>query len=90
MVLLENDLLHVKKRRLFVPENSRLRYELLHETHDRVRGTSRLGNDVYVVVMLTLLLVKHRDNIKSYVKTCIVCQQDKERRKKTSLLPCSP
>ncbi|KAM1508653.1 hypothetical protein ACFX10_017925 [Malus domestica] len=78
---LEDSLLYTKGKRIYVPKWGSLRKEILKECHDSMwaghPGTHRtlaLVSDAYYWPQM-------RDDVDSYVKTCLVCQQDKVEQK---------
>ncbi|KAM2418624.1 hypothetical protein ACFX1W_025288 [Malus domestica] len=78
---LEDGLLYTKGKRIYVPKWGSLRKEILKECHDSMwaghPGTHRtlaLVSDAYYWPQM-------RDDVDSYVKTCLVCQQDKVEQK---------
>ncbi|KAI3412628.1 Hydrolase_4 domain-containing protein [Psidium guajava] len=77
----EDDLLYAKGRRLYVPLYGNLRRDVLRECHDS-KWAGHPG------VHRTLALVEEhyfwphlRDDVEVYVRTCLVCQQDKLEQK---------
>ncbi|PKI73202.1 hypothetical protein CRG98_006400 [Punica granatum] len=77
----EDDLIYTKGRRVYVPLYDNLRRETLRECHDS-KWAGHLG------IHRTLVLVEERyywpqlwDNVETFMKTCLVCQQDKRERK---------
>ncbi|KAH0689277.1 hypothetical protein KY289_016635 [Solanum tuberosum] len=83
----EDDLLYFKGGRIVVPNGDGLRKDLMKEVHD----TTWAGHPS-VEWMLALLFriyfwPKMEDDTETYVKTCHICQVDKnEHKKKASLL----
>ena len=71
--------------------SSKLRWELLKETHHTKR-VGHPGEDRTLALLLQLFhWPKMKEDVQSYVKTCHVCQVDKtERRKEVSLLQPLP
>ncbi|PKI60465.1 hypothetical protein CRG98_019119 [Punica granatum] len=77
----EDDLVYTKGRRVYVPLYDNLRREILRECHDsKWAGHSGIHR--------TLALVEERyywpqlrDDVETFVKTCLVCQQDKIEQK---------
>jgi len=74
---LKDDLFNTKGRRLYVPLHGKLQKEILHECHNfkwadhpRINCTMALVEDQYYWSHI-------RDNVEAYVRTCLVCQQDK-------------
>jgi len=88
---LEGDLLYMKGKRLYVSLFGNLRRELLKECYDslwsghpRVHRTLALTEENYYWSRL-------RDDFEAYVKTCLMCQQDKtEERVLAELLEPLP
>ena len=73
----EDDLVYIKGSRVYVPSYGNLRKEVLKECHDSkwaghpgIHRTLALVEDSYYWPHL-------RDDVEAYVKTCLVCQQDK-------------
>lgn len=73
----EDGLLFTKGRRIYVPQYGKLRKEIIRECHDTkwaghpgIRRTMALVEDRYYWPNM-------RDDVEAYVKTCLVCQQDK-------------
>ena len=73
----EDGLLYKKGKRLYVPRWGSLRRNLIKECHDskwaghpRQRRTRALLESVYYWPQI-------RDDVETYVRTCLVCQQDK-------------
>ncbi|CAL5371561.1 unnamed protein product [Camellia sinensis] len=81
---LENDLLHGKGDRLYVPSVGGLRLELLRETHDP-QGAGHPGQQrMMALLSRSYCWPKMEDDVEAYVKTCLVCQLDKTERKKAA------
>ncbi|PKI66399.1 hypothetical protein CRG98_013201 [Punica granatum] len=77
----EDDLVYIKGRRVYVPLYDNLRREILRECHDskwaghpRIHRTLALVEERYYWPQL-------RDDVEIFVKTCLVCQQDKTEQK---------
>ena len=77
----DNGLLHTKGKRVYVPHHGNLRREILRESHDSkwaghqgVRRTLALVGEFYYWPHLF-------EDVEAYVKTCLVCQQDKTENK---------
>ena len=73
----DDDLILAKGNRIYVPPHDNLRREVMKECHDSkwaghpgVHRTLALVGDAYYWPNL-------RDDVEAYVKTCLVCQQDK-------------
>ncbi|RVW74338.1 Transposon Ty3-G Gag-Pol polyprotein [Vitis vinifera] len=74
---MEDDLLYTKGRRLYVPKWGNIRRNLIKECHDTKwaghpgqRRTRALLESAYYWPQI-------RDEVEAYVRTCLVCQQDK-------------
>ena len=87
----EDGLLYSTGRRLFVPRYDNLRRDIMKECHDSkwaghpgVRRTLALASEAY-------FWPKMEGDIEAYVKTCLVCQQDKtEQQASAGLLQPLP
>ena len=73
----EDGLLYTKGKRLYVPKWGSIRRNLIKECHDskwaghpRQRGKRALLESIYYWPQI-------RDDVETYVRTCLVCQQDK-------------
>ncbi|KAL1151422.1 hypothetical protein V6Z11_A09G040800 [Gossypium hirsutum] len=74
---LEGELLYTHRQRLYVPQHGNLQREVMKECHDsKWAGHPRVHR--------TLALLEDRfywphmgDDVETYVKTCLICQQDK-------------
>ncbi|KAI5351342.1 hypothetical protein L3X38_004233 [Prunus dulcis] len=84
---LEDDLLYAKGGRVYVPSRGGLRKELLREMHDS-QWAGHLGVDrMTTLVSRSYYWPMLENDIEAYVKTCLVCQQDKfEWKKEAGLL----
>ena len=73
---LEQDLLYAKEGRIFMP-NGELQKYLMTETHDP-QCARHLGRERMVALLLqTYYWPKMEDDVELYVRTCLMCQQDK-------------
>ncbi|CAH9148077.1 unnamed protein product [Cuscuta epithymum] len=83
----ENGLLYTKGRRLYVPKWGSLRRDLVKECHD-TRWAGHPGQRRTLALVETAYFwPQMRDTVELYVKTCLVCQQDKvENRQPAGLL----
>ncbi|RVW22706.1 Transposon Tf2-2 polyprotein [Vitis vinifera] len=87
----EDGLLYTKGRRLYVPKWGNIRRNLIKECHDTKwaghpgqRRTRALLESAYYWPQI-------RDEVEAYVRTCLVCQQDKvEQRQPKGLLEPLP
>ena len=87
---LENKLLYFTGRKLYVP-SSKLRRELLKETHDTKWVGHPREERTLALLARSFHWPKMKEDVKAYVKTCHVCQVYKiERKKETSLLQPLP
>lgn len=88
---LEDNLLHAKGDRLYVPVIGGLRQTLLRETHDAQWAGHPGRQRMLALLARAYYWPKMEDDIEAYVKTCLVCQQDKtERKKEAGLLQPLP
>jgi hypothetical protein len=87
---LEDGLLYAKGRRLYVPSGA-VRRELLKESHDS-QWAGHPGGERMLALMSRSYYWPHlREDVELYVKTCLVCQQDKgSQRKEAGLLQPLP
>ena len=82
---LENELLYFTRGKLYVP-SSKLRRELLKETHD-IKWAGHLGEERTLALLArSFHWPKMKEDVQAYVKTCHVCQVDKTERKKEAEL----
>ncbi|KAG6522526.1 hypothetical protein ZIOFF_019666 [Zingiber officinale] len=88
---IEDDLLVYKGGRVFVPAAGGLRKELLKETHDPLWAGHPGVERMLALLARSYIWPKMENDVKAYVKTCLVCQQDKtERKKEAGLLQPLP
>ena len=87
---LENELLYFTIGKQYV-HSSKLRRELLKETHD-TKWAGHLGEERTLSLLArSFHWPKMKEDVQAYVKTCHVCQVDKtERKKETGLLQPLP
>ena len=81
---LENDLLYTKGRRLYVPKWENLRRKLVRECHDTKWAGHQGQRRTLALIESSYYWPQMRDEVESYVKTCLVCQQDKIENKTPS------
>ncbi|KAE8689123.1 hypothetical protein F3Y22_tig00110943pilonHSYRG00133 [Hibiscus syriacus] len=88
---LEGDLLYHRGHRLFVPRYGKLRKELMKECHDS-KWVGHPGVDRTLALLSKQYYWPHiAEDVQAYVKTCLVCQQDKiEAKKPAGLLQPLP
>jgi len=70
-------LLYTKGSRLFVPKWGNLRRELIKECHDSKWAGHPGMKRTLALLKTTYYWPQMRDEVESYVRTCLVCQQDK-------------
>ncbi|KAG6506505.1 hypothetical protein ZIOFF_031829 [Zingiber officinale] len=88
---IEDDLLVYKGGRVFVPAAGGLRKELLKETHDPLWAGHPGVERMLALLGRSYIWPKMENDVEAYVKTCLVCQQDKtERKKEAGLLQPLP
>jgi hypothetical protein len=82
---LRNGLVWYKQNRLYVPEGS-IRDTLLKECHDRPlagqSGPQRTTNCTTTFLKKSYYWPNLKDSVEEYVKTCLVCQQNRTINKK--------
>ncbi|KAI3462633.1 hypothetical protein Pfo_019296 [Paulownia fortunei] len=77
----DDGLLYTKGRRLYVLKWGSLRKELIKECHD-TKWAGHLGQRRTMTLLEATYFWPHmRDSVELYVKTCLVCQQDKVETK---------
>ncbi|KAE8706830.1 cytochrome P450 78A7-like [Hibiscus syriacus] len=88
---LEGELVYHRGHRLFVPQYGKLRKELMKECHDS-KWARYPGVDRTLALLSEQYYWPHMaEDVQTYVKTCLVCQQDKIKAKKpTGLLQPLP
>ena len=74
---LERDLLYMKGRRLYVPLFGNLRRELLKKCHDSQWAGHSGVHHTLDPAEENYYWSRMRDDVEAYVKTYLVCQQDK-------------
>ena len=73
----EDDLLYTTGRRMYVPKWGNLRRDIMKECHDS-KWAGHPGMQRTLALLEELYYWPHmRSDIEAYVKTCLVCQQDK-------------
>ncbi|KAE8681992.1 hypothetical protein F3Y22_tig00111277pilonHSYRG00011 [Hibiscus syriacus] len=87
----EDGLLYTKGRRIYVPKWDNLRRDLIKECHD-TKWASHPGQKRTMALLETTYFWPHmKDSVELYVKTYLVCQQDKvENRQPARLLEPLP
>ena len=74
---LDEDILYTKVRRIYVPKWGNLRRELVKEYHDSLWAGHPGIRHTFALLKSTYYWPRMRDEVKEYVRTCLVCQQDK-------------
>ena len=74
---LEGDLFYTKGRQLYVLLFRNLRRELLKKCHDSQWAGHPGVHRTLVLTEKNYYWYRMRDDVEAYVKTCLVCQQDK-------------
>ncbi|KAL0454953.1 UNVERIFIED_CONTAM: Transposon Tf2-11 polyprotein [Sesamum latifolium] len=88
---LEDGLLMTKGNRLYVPKGGDLRKSLISECHDTLWAGHQGEERTYALVQRTYFWPQMRDDVGTYVHTCLICQQDKaDHQKKAGLLQPLP
>ncbi|KAL0449320.1 UNVERIFIED_CONTAM: Transposon Tf2-11 polyprotein [Sesamum latifolium] len=84
---LEDGLLMTKENRVYVPKGGDLRKSLISECNDTL-WTGHQGEErTYALVQRAYYWPQMRDDVETYVRTCLICQQDKaDHQKKAGLL----
>ena len=67
---------------MYVPDFAGLRRELIKECHDTQWAGHPGGHRTYALLERAYYWPKLREQVDNYVKTCIICQQDKVLRAK--------
>lgn len=80
----EDGLIYAKGGRLYVPCTGGLRRELLKETHDSLWAGHPGAERTHALLARSYFWPKMEEDVELYVKTCVVCQQDKTERKKAA------
>ncbi|KAK4387229.1 Transposon Ty3-G Gag-Pol polyprotein [Sesamum angolense] len=86
---LEDGLLMTKGNRLYVPKGGDLRKSLISECHDTLWAGQPGEERTYALVQRAYYWPQMRDDVETYVRTCLICQQDKtdHQKKAGSLQP---
>ncbi|KAL0336262.1 UNVERIFIED_CONTAM: Transposon Tf2-11 polyprotein [Sesamum radiatum] len=88
---LEEGLLMTKGNRLYVPKSGDLRKSLIAECHDTLWAGHPGEERTYALVQRAYYWPQMRDDVETYVRTCLICQQDKaDHQKKAGLLQPLP
>ncbi|KAL0361689.1 UNVERIFIED_CONTAM: Gypsy retrotransposon integrase-like protein 1 [Sesamum radiatum] len=80
-----------KENRLHVPKGGDLRKSLISECHDTLWAGHQREERTYALVQRTYYWPQMQDDVKTYVRTCLICQRDKtDHQKKADLLQPLP
>ncbi|KAL0401393.1 UNVERIFIED_CONTAM: Transposon Tf2-11 polyprotein [Sesamum latifolium] len=80
-----------KENRLYVPKGGDLRKSLISECHDTLWAGHQGKERTYALVQRAYYWPQMQDNVETYVRTCLICQQDKaDHQKKAGLLQPLP
>ncbi|KAL2237413.1 UNVERIFIED_CONTAM: Gypsy retrotransposon integrase-like protein 1 [Sesamum indicum] len=83
----EDGLLMSKANRLFVPKGGDLRKSLISKCHDTLWAGHQGKERTYALVQRTYYWPQMRDDVDTYIRTCLICQHDKaNNQKKAGLL----
>lgn len=74
---LEEGLLRTKGSRLYVPKGGNLRKSLIAECHDTLWAGHPGGERTLALVQRAYYWPQMRDEVEAYVRSCLICQQDK-------------
>ncbi|KAL0404436.1 UNVERIFIED_CONTAM: Transposon Ty3-G Gag-Pol polyprotein [Sesamum radiatum] len=88
---LEDGLLMTKENRLYVSKGGDLRKLLISECHDTLWAGHQGEDRTYALVHRAYYWPQMQDDVEMYVRTCLICQQDKaDHQKKAGLLQPLP
>ncbi|KAL0340046.1 UNVERIFIED_CONTAM: Transposon Tf2-12 polyprotein [Sesamum radiatum] len=88
---LEDGLLMTKENCLYVPKGGDLRKSLISECHDTLWAEHPREKRTYALVPRVYYWPHMRDDVETYVCTCLICQQNKaDHQKKAGLLQPLP
>ncbi|KAL0445817.1 UNVERIFIED_CONTAM: Transposon Tf2-11 polyprotein [Sesamum latifolium] len=89
--LVEDGLLMTKGNRLYVPKGGDLRKSLISKCHDTLWVGHQGEERTYTLVQRAYYWPQMRDDVETYVRTCLIYQQHKaDHQKKTGLLQPLP
>ncbi|KAL0411013.1 UNVERIFIED_CONTAM: hypothetical protein Slati_3691000 [Sesamum latifolium] len=71
-----------KGNRLYVPKGGDLRKSLISECHDTLWAGHQGEERTYALVQRAYYWPQMRDDVETYVRTCLICQQDKADHQK--------
>ncbi|KAL0293482.1 UNVERIFIED_CONTAM: Transposon Tf2-12 polyprotein [Sesamum radiatum] len=88
---LDDGLLMTKGNRLYIPKGGDLRKSLISECHDTLWAGHQGEERTYALVQRAYYWPQMRNDVETYVRTCLICQQDKaDHQKKAGLLQPLP
>ncbi|KAL2223936.1 UNVERIFIED_CONTAM: Transposon Tf2-11 polyprotein [Sesamum indicum] len=88
---IEDGLLMTKGNRIYIPRGGDLRKSLLSECHDTLWAGHQGQERTFALVKRAYYWPQLRDDVETYVRTCLICQQDKaDHQKKAGLLQPLP
>ncbi|KAK2973869.1 hypothetical protein RJ640_029685 [Escallonia rubra] len=73
----EDDLLYTKGQRVYVPKWNNLRKMIIRECQDIPWASHQGQRRTYTLVEASYYWPQMKEEVEAYVKTCLVCQQDK-------------
>ncbi|KAL2248200.1 UNVERIFIED_CONTAM: Transposon Tf2-11 polyprotein [Sesamum indicum] len=79
---LEDGLLMTKENCLYVPKGGDLRKSLISECQDTLWAGHQGEERTYALVQRAYYWPQMRDDVETYVRTCLICQQDKTDHQK--------
>ncbi|KAL0445454.1 UNVERIFIED_CONTAM: Transposon Tf2-11 polyprotein [Sesamum latifolium] len=80
-----------KENHLYLPKGGDLRKSLISECHDTLWAGHQGEERTYALVQRAYYWPQMQDDVETYVRTCLICQQDKEdHQKKAGLLQPLP
>ncbi|KAL2251721.1 UNVERIFIED_CONTAM: Gag-Pol polyprotein [Sesamum indicum] len=87
----EDGLLMTKGNRVYVMRGEDLRKSFISECHDTLWAGHQRQERTYALVQRAYYWPQMRDDVETYVRTCLICQQDKaDHQKKAGLLQPLP
>ncbi|KAL2246590.1 UNVERIFIED_CONTAM: Transposon Tf2-12 polyprotein [Sesamum indicum] len=88
---IEDGLLMTKGNRVYIPRGGDLRKSLLSECHDTLWAGHQGQERTFALVKRAYYWPQLWDDVETYVRTCLICQQDKAgHQKKAGLLQPLP
>lgn len=78
----EKDLIYACGGKVYIPIGGGIRKDLLRESHDSLWDGHPEVERMIALLTRSYYWLKMEHDVEAYVKTCLVCQQDKVERKK--------